>query len=207
MSQPPVQIGPVLYYSSPRPRGKLRLPAQGRIALLPNPNCVIVQEWLETKTELIVAMIFAGLSLLVMPLMWFIEERRHFRHDFASDPLWSSLVVLIIVSVLIGGIVVMLMVINNTWMRTTLEARRDSVILIVSSPFGRHRFEWNASDVEGVLLESTTTYMHRNHLGQLNILISRHPPVKLFADQAYHDLEPVAAALTKTLNLPPASHC
>lgn len=93
----------------------------------------------------------------------------------------------------------LIMVINNTWRRTKVEASREGVILTHTGPFGLRRFEWNGSDIKDVRLEPTTTYADRNHLGEVQLDIVAHPPVKLFTDHAYRDLEPIAAALREAI--------
>lgn len=194
-----MRAGPILDYSSPRPHGRIRLPSRSRIELLPDADGVIVHEWLAAKGQALIAMGFSAASFVILIFVYVSSElgraQGRFRMDLGSIVFFGVVVVL----VTIGGIVVMAMVINNTWQHTFLEARRDSVILRFRAPFGAERFEWNASEVEAIRLESTTTAADRNHLGEIELHIAARPLVKLFTDHPYRDLETIERALRQAL--------
>ena len=199
MPEPPLRAGPILDYSSPRPHGRTRLPSDSRIEMLPDADGVVIHEWLAAKGRAIFAMAFAGCALVVLILVFVSEELSQSRGRFVADLGAIAFFAVLDLLVLIGGIVVMAMVINNTWRHTFLEARRDSVILRFRAPFGSERFEWNASEVEAVRLETTTTAADRNHLGEIELHIAARPLVKLFTDHPYRDLEMIERALRQAL--------
>jgi hypothetical protein len=196
-----MRSGPILDYSSPRPRGKLRLPSQSRIEMLPDPDGVIVHEWLAAKGQAIFAIALAGASLLLMPTVFVISEKRDFQRPLAGDIGFLLFLGVVIAVVFIAGLIVMAMVINNTWRHTFVEARRDSLILRFRSPFGSERFEWNVSEVEDIRLETTTKPNDRNHLGEVEIHLAARPMVKLFTDHVFNELLPIEAALRKAIGL------
>lgn len=101
----------------------------------------------------------------------------------------------------IAEVVVFLMVINNTWRRTVLEARHDAVLLRFTAPFGDRRYEWGASEVEDIRMESTTAAGDRNSLGELEIHLAGLPLVKLFTDHPTVELDALAARLRQAVGL------
>ena len=187
--------GPVLDYASPRPRGKVRLPARSRLELHVDLRGATVREWLEAKAGAIVAMLVAVGTLAMLPATT-LSESYYWR--FPERYIGQFVVV--------GGIwvaefILLLIVINNTWRRTTLQAQADALLLTFSAPFGRRRYEWPAAQIEQVRVESTTSQMDRNHLGELSVHIAGHPLVKLFTDHEARELERIAAEVRRALLL------
>jgi hypothetical protein len=201
MPEPPMRSGPILDYSSPRPRGQLRLPSQSRIEMLPDPDGVIVHEWLAARGQAIFAIVFATGTMAMMPLVFISSEWRQFQRPVPADVFVFAAIV---VAVLIAGLVVMALVISNTWRHTWLETRRDSVILRFHAPFGGERFEWNASEVEDVRLENTTRPADRNHLAEFELHIAAQPVIRLFTDHTIQDLLPIETAVRNVLFPPTA---
>jgi hypothetical protein len=203
MPEPPMRAGLILDYSSPRPPGRMRLPSRSRIEIIKEPDGVIVHEWLAAKGQAIFAMVFAALSIGIMILTNFLTAYGGFNRRWAVDGemiLFGTLAGL----VLIAGVVVTVMVINNTWRHTYLEAHRDSLILRFTAPLGGERFEWNASEVQEIRLETTTKPNDRNHLGEIEVRIEARPLIKLFTGHTYQDLGKVATAVQQALGIDPA---
>jgi hypothetical protein len=203
MPEPPMRGGPILDYSSPRPRGRVRLPSRSRIEITPEPDGVIIHEWLAAKGQAIFAMAFTAVCIATMILTNFLSTYGGFNRRWAVDQ-WTIFFGALVVLVLIAGVVVTAIVINNTWRHTFLEARRDNLILRFSAPLGGERFEWNASEVQEIRLGATTKPNDVNHLGEIEIRIEARPLVKLFTDHAYRDLDRVAAAVQQALGINPA---
>ena len=197
MPEPPIRAGPILDYSSPRPHGRVRLPSQSRIEILPDADGVIVHEWLAARQGAIIALAFAGCAFVLLIQAFVSSELERSRGRLVMDLGAIAFFGVLVLLVLIGGIVVMAMVINNTWRHTFLEVRRDSLILRFRAPFGSERFEWNVSEVEEVRLETTTQPTDRNHLAEIELHIAARPVVKLFTDHTLGDLQPIAAALQR----------
>ena len=185
----------MLDYASPRPQGKLRLPAKSQLETRLDGDQVIVREWLQAKTGGLIAMAFSLVPMLSLPVSVF--GALSYR-----DPIESRLAVLAFTAaVWVSEIVVLLLVINSTWRQTILRAGKDSLLLTFSAPFGRRRHEWNASEIEDIKMASTTTVIHKNRLGEIQIHIAGQPLVSLFTDHAAMELEPVVAALRQAAGL------
>ena len=101
----------------------------------------------------------------------------------------------------IAEIIVLLLVINNTWRQTVFEARRDSLLLTFTAPFGKNRYEWGASQVEDIRVELTTGAQHRNSLGELEVHLAGLPLVKLFSDHPASELQDLARRLRPAIGL------
>jgi hypothetical protein len=187
--------GPMLDYASPRPQGKLRLPAKSQLEMRLDGDQVIVREWLQAKTGAMIAVAFSLIPMVSLPLsvLGVLSYR---------DPIESRIAVVTFVAFFwISEIVVLLLVINSTWRQTVLRARKDGLLLTFSVPFGQRRHEWNAGEIENIQMNSTTTVIHKNHLGEIQIHIAGQPLVSLFTDHAATELEPVVAALRQAVGL------
>jgi hypothetical protein len=199
----PSQVGPVLDYASPRVRGKIRLPSKSRVEMTLERDEVIVHEWLQAKIAPLIAITIAAFTLLILPAT-FIEQFFTYRRMYLGDPVGTALTAAMVLGVFVSETVLMLLVINNTWRRTTLEARRDSLLLQFTSPFKQQRYEWGASDVEDIRLEITTKESDLNRLGEIEIHIAAQPVAKLFTDHAALELEPIINALRRAIGCSPA---
>jgi hypothetical protein len=152
---------------------------------------VVVSEWLEAKATAIAAIGIGLLTLIVLPWVTFVSIRHGGRMDWTVWLIMGGLPA----AVWIAEVVVFLMVINNTWRRTVLEARHDAVLLRFTAPFGDRRYEWGASEVEDIRMESTTAAADRNSLGELEIYLAGLPLVKLFTDHPAVELDALAVRL------------
>jgi hypothetical protein len=187
--------GSILDYASPRQWGKVRLPSQSRFELRMEPDGVIVHEWLQAKASAFIAMAIAVFTFVAM----FVAACGNFRYHMTTEDRAFMLGVPAMVGVM--EILVFLLVINNTWRRTTLKARRDSMMLTFVAPFGTRRYEWDASRIEDIRIRPTTTAEHRNSLGELEIRISGHSMVKLFTDHSAAELHELAGRLREAVGL------
>lgn len=187
--------GPILDYSSPRPQGRVRLPSRSRIEMRTERDGVVISEWLQAKGSVIAVMAIAVFSLVLLGVT---ASGAFTRRMHMEDRIILGTVP---VAVGIVEVIVLLMVINNTWRRTTLEARRDSLLLTFTAPFGMERYEWGASQVEEFRVEATTTLEHRNSLGELEIHLAGLPLVKLFTDHPAAELQSMAVRLRQEVGL------
>ena len=190
--------GPVLDYASPSAHGRVRLPAQSRIEIRREGDSVIVSEWLEAKTRAVLAIALAVATLIMLPLVYYLEDRpqpwRVSANEHPAD-------LLVIAGVWLAELTVMLMVINNTWQRTVLEARARRLLLTFRAPFGKRVHEWPAGNLEDIRMHATTKLSDRNHLAEVRILIPAQPMVRLFTDHPATELAPIAAALRSAVGL------
>lgn len=171
----------------------MRLPSRSRLEVRDERDGVVVSEWLEAKAGAIAAIAMGVVSLVVLPWATIAAARHAGRMDMATWIIMAG----VPAAVWIAEIVVFLMVINNTWRRTVLEARADAVLLRFGAPFGERRYEWGASQVEDVRMESTTTAADRNSLGELEIHLAGLPLVKLFTDHPAGELTELAARIRR----------
>jgi hypothetical protein len=157
MSQ--LQPAPILDYASPRPRGKVRLPARSVLHLQRDParGETRVIEALEGKAQATAALIFAAFVLIVMIATMYPELAKMFR-ERAPNPLVVILGPLWIVE---AGL--MVAVINNTWRKTVLIARGDAGLsLAFSSLFRRMAYQWPAHRIGQIRVVVTVDAAYSN---------------------------------------------
>jgi hypothetical protein len=160
---------------------------------------VVVSEWLEAKGRALFAIGLAALTLVLLPGTMVAQCWGKNSHFLLSDTVLFEIGIVTLVWV--GEIAVLLMVVNNTWRRTLLEGRRDGLILSFASPFSQRRYEWGASDIEDLRLETTTKASDRNVLGELQIHVAAQPVAKLFTDHELAGLTPIVNALRRAIGL------
>lgn len=195
MSGFPSDAGSILDYASPRQWGKVRLPSQSRFEVHTESDGLTVNEWLEAKASAFIAMAIAVFTFVAM----IVAACSSLRYRMPPEDRVSMMAMPAIVGA--TEIVVFLLVVNNTWRRTRLEARRDSMLLTFTAPFGTRRYEWDASRIEDIRIRPTTTAEHRNSLGELEIRISDHSMVKLFTDHSAAELHDLAGRLREAVGL------
>jgi hypothetical protein len=200
MSQP----APILDYASPRPRGKVRLPAKSVLRLTRDAASgeTRVIESLEGKNEAIGALIFAGAVLVVMLVTMYPYAERMFRKHEAEP------VVFILGTLWVIEASLMVAVINNTWRKTVLIARGESGLsLTFASMMRRMFYQWPAHRIGQIRVVVTVDGAYSNTtLGELRIIPKEagEAPIHLFTDHDMRELERIAAALREALAGEPA---
>jgi hypothetical protein len=191
---------PILDYASPRPRGKVRLPATSVLEVRDDADSVEIVERLTGAIGAIVAILFSGTTVsLLLALLWNDGMRALRRGDFAG-PLFGSLLPM-------TGYVLIAMVINNTWRRTVLSANADGIGLRFFAPLsGTRRYQWDAGQVEAVRVESKdplappgVELARSGALAELQIHPVGGAVAHLFTDHEAFRLVPIADAIRRVM--------
>lgn len=182
----------ILDYASPRPRGKLRLPARSviRWEIDPDTNAATVTATLAGKDNAIAGLAFGVFTFLVISACATGEIAGLRRYPYS----WP--VALLCAAVAVAELVLIFMVIDQTWAKTTLRATREGLAFKTRSPFRRRELSWSEGEVLSVRLESTQDQPDAVPLGQVQIVTDRPPsPLTLFVDHLYRDLVSVTHAI------------
>ena len=189
----------VLDYASPRPRGKLRLPARSQLHVVRDDAGVAVLETLSGQGRAIFAITFAALTLVAM--VWVISDQfgllsGRLRPGAAAAAVFGGVL-------WVGGLMSMLKVIDSTWRRTVLRVDAAGVSLEFSSPLARRAYRWEAAQVEEVRVERTSEAAYPP-LAELQLHAAGMPIVHLFTDHLEEELTLIAQSARAALGLPPA---
>ena len=125
----------ILDYASPRPHGRVRLPAASVIDILRDGDKTTVLEQLAGKSNAIFSMIFAGVCLAAMTASAWPRNSRDLGGLVCISP------------VLLAGVGVALLVAHNTWRKTFLVFDREKISLRMTSPFTSRGYEWPIGNV------------------------------------------------------------
>jgi mannose-6-phosphate isomerase-like protein (cupin superfamily) len=198
MALAPTQPHAVLDYASPRPRGKLRLPARSQLAVVRDETGVAVLETLTGQGRAIFAISFAALTLVAM--VWVISDQ----FGLLSGRVRTGAAAAAVIGGLlwVGGLMAILRVIDNTWRRTVLRVDADGVSLEFSSPLARRAYRWEVAQIEEVRIERTSEAAYPP-LGELQLHAAGMPIVHLFTDHLEEELTLIAQSARATLRLPP----
>jgi hypothetical protein len=173
----------ILDYASPRPRGKLRLPARSLIRWELDPGGgTTITETLAGKSNAIGALIFGGFTTLLISIAAIAQAMLIPKFSQA----WPWFIVC--ASVAICEMLVMVLVIDQTWAKTILRATREQLSFVTRSPLRRNSLSWHPDEVMFVRIESTQNQPDAAPLGQVQILTNRPPSLTLFVDHLHRDL-------------------
>jgi hypothetical protein len=190
----------ILDYASPRPRGKVRLPARSELAVRIDADSVEVIERLTGKLGAFGAIAFAAAMFVLMGAMGAAEAPKR-------DSLPQSVFVATFIA---GGCVVMAMVINNTWRRTILSANADGIRLRFFAPLsGTRRYHWDADTIEALRVEpknlrgpTAIDLARSGALAEIQIHPTGGAVAHLFTDHEAFHLVPIAEALLRVIAHP-----
>jgi hypothetical protein len=196
-------VQPILDYASPRPRGRVRLPARSTLDVRTDPDSVEVIERLDGHGEAIGGILFAAMTLILMTVVIQPELRYAMRRG-------PTLPLTLAAACIVGGVVVTAMVINNTWRRTVLSANADGVRLRFFAPLsGSRRYAWEADRIEGVgvVTNDPNIAAAEMELSRSRVLaeLQIHPVAgaiaHLFSDHEAFQLVPIKDALLRVLRM------
>jgi hypothetical protein len=181
----------ILDYASPRPRGKLRLPARSLIRweIDPQTQAATITATLAGKENAIAGLCFGFFTFLVISTCATVEFTALRRYPEA----WPFAA--LCAAVAITELVLMILIVDQTWAKTTLEATRDHLRFITRSPLRRREMSWHEGEVLSVRLESTQEVPDAAPLGQIQIATDRGMSLTLFVDHLHRDLLPVTQAI------------
>jgi hypothetical protein len=173
----------VLDYASPHTHGAARLPARSVLTYQRTADGgVIVLETLTGKSGAIGAMVFSGLSLALLMIA-----------SIAAGLPWQAMFGP--GAFALAGAIVMGMVVNQTWRRTILRGTSAGIELSFLSPLQRARLmQWPADQVHAVMPVYTADERLDDEAarGELNIVISRGPLLRLFTGHAHAEMAWIA---------------
>jgi hypothetical protein len=191
---------PILDYASPRPRGKVRLPAQSLLDVRVDVDSVVVIERLTGKFGAIAAVLFSGTTVtLLLSLLWKEIFRAMWRGNIGPALFGLTLPA--------AGYVLIALVINNTWRRTILSANADGVRLRFFAPLGgSRRYAWEADQIEAVRVESNDPkaplgidLVRSGTLAELQVHPTGGAVAHLFTDHEAFRLVPIAEAVMRAI--------
>jgi len=179
-------LSPILDYASPRPRVKLRLPANSILRCTSNGRECLVEEKLAGRGGALAALCFAALVICVVmttPLRMVQAQSA----DFAF-PAVASLAL----------IAMGMLVIRNTWRQTELRITDGEVTVTFSGPLtARRRYSWAAGAIGQIQVVRGEP---PSGLGELRIIPDAGAEVHLFTDHRAGDLDLIAIKLNAAVN-------
>ena len=187
-------ISPILDYASPRPRVKIRLPANSILRCQSDsPGSCSVLETLTGQQGAATALCFAAFVLCVvlgMPFTLEVGPRNY----------------LGLTGVEAGALILVgLMVVRNTWRKTLLRVADGEMTVTFTAPLTpTRRYAWHVGMIERIEVIATEG---NRILGELRVIPDAGAEVHLFTDHRLADLHHIAQMLkaATTHDAPPLS--
>jgi hypothetical protein len=186
----------ILDYASPRPRGRVRLPAESHIEIQSDRDSTTITESLKGRATAIAAIIFAVFVLIV--LLGVISAQTWYWYDHPG----AGLFVPVFLSALwLAEAVLGVFVLDQTYRRTVLRVRDGELTVIFSGLFSPTRsHHWPLEDIGELRVELTQFGPEMAPLAELQIRPSTDVSVHLFTDHREMEVQHIQVVLVRALN-------
>jgi len=185
MSQPNV----ILDYASPRKRSPLRMASASLLRHEWVDGGLVVHERLHDQAQAIAVIVVSALPLLMM-------IGRLFDSPWRGTPMVA---LAFPAAVMLGWLAAILMVVQQSWTRTELTLRDRTLRLRMGGPLSRRVFERTFDQVHAVRVIPMEVGEDNAGLGEIEILVERIPPVRLFTDHPEWRLAVIGRAIDLAL--------
>jgi hypothetical protein len=186
----------ILDYASPRPRGRVRLPAESRIEIQGDRDSTTIIESLKGKETAIAAIIFAVFVLMVLLVAIVAEWPTMVRQHRDALVLPVTLCVLWIAEATVG-----VLVLDQTYRTTILRVRDGELALIFRGLFSRTKeHHWPIGEIGELRVETTQSGPGIEPLAELQIRPARDVSVHLFTDHREMEVQHIAGVITRALS-------
>jgi hypothetical protein len=190
------QTQQILDYASPRPRGRVRLPAESHIEIQADRDSTTVTESLKGRSTAIAAIGFAIFVLIVLlcVIVSLVQDWYVHPGNGLVEPVFMSIVWL--AEATLG-----VFVLDQTYRRTVLRVRDGELTLIFSALFSRTRQHcWPIEEIGELRVELTQSGPDAASLAELQIRPAHDVCVHLFTDHRELDVQHIAAVIVNALN-------
>jgi hypothetical protein len=189
----------ILDYASPRPRGKLRLPANSDLSMRAIAGGVEILETLKGKASAYGALGFGAFVLWPLSATLYETWRLALRREQFGEWLFCALVICMMLALL----VTMILVVNETWRKTIARADAEGLSVHFRALLRRRDYRWPRQYVGDVRVVATQDSTDAPPLGEIEIHLVDQPLIKLFTDHLRPKLVEIARVMREALGVEP----
>ncbi len=195
----------ILDYASPRPRGKVRLPAESKLDIRGDKESLQIIETLKGRSRALAAITFGVFVLIVIGLACGYSARmaylRPSRYGLESPIILGTL--------WLAEAVLAVIVLNQTYRSTIVRVQDSELILQFKGLFsGTRTYRWPVSEIGEIRVEPTQLGAGMAALAELQIRPTYEVSVHLFTDHRMSEVQMLAVSIQSAVRgefAPPAT--